>query len=72
MQLVNYCYISNHYKYPNIAQLEERRTIVDISKADIITSLVRIQVRGNILPKSVNCYHSLMPISMDNQKQNDI
>ena len=53
---------------PSIAQLVERRTVVGISKADILRSLVRIRFEG-IFCQSFSITVNLLTITIGYQKQ---
>ena len=53
-----YCNIVYLYQDPSIAQLVERRTVVETLKADILRSLVQIRFEGIILSSYVNFNHS--------------
>ena len=54
MQRVILSHISYWYSVPSIAQLVERRTVVEELKAEILRSLVRIRFEGSILPNYFN------------------
>ena len=52
-------HISYWYSVPSIAQLVERRTVVEELKAEILRSLVRIRFEGSILPNYFNLNRSV-------------